>query len=392
MSEHATLSASGSHRWLNCPPSALLEKQFPDRSSESAREGTFAHSLGELILRDYCFPGSVDYLSEYEKLKKGAFYNADLEDYVRIYSDLCIEKYNAARIADSGAAIMLESRLDYSRWVPQGFGRGDTIIISNGVLEIIDLKFGRNVEVRAEDNPQLRLYALGAMNAYEFLYEFDTVRMTICQPRKGGVSEEEMPIAELIKWGESIRPVAELAIKGGGEFKAGEHCQFCKAAARCRALSEYSLALAKLEFQGPELLDDDEIADALGRLDALVKYAKALKTYALNEALNGHRWPGWKVVEGRSNSKYRDQEQVAKVLIDAGFNEQSIYKPRELIGITEMKKVITTKSFNALLPDLLIKPAGKPALAPESDKRPEYNSADADFQIENEGDDERCQK
>lgn len=381
MAKHAVLSASASKRWLACPPSAQLERQFPDRASESAKEGTFAHALAELILRDYCFPGSVDYKTEYDKFKQETYYNNDLEAYVRVYTDLVIEKYNAARKADPGTAIMLEAKLDYSRWVPQGFGRGDIIIISDGVLEIVDLKFGRHVEVRAEDNPQLRLYALGAVDAYECLYEFDTIRMTICQPRQGGISEEELSVAELVSWGESIQPIAELAIKGEGEFKAGDHCRFCKAASRCRALADYSLALAKLEFQDPNLLDDDEIADALGRIETLTKYAKALKTYALNEALSGRKWPGWKVVEGRSNSKYGDQQQVVHVLLDAGFAEQAIYKPRELVGLTEMRKVITTKKFDALVADLLIKPQGKPTLAVETDKRPEYNSADVDFEI-----------
>lgn len=387
MGKHAVLSASASHRWLNCPPSALLEKQFPDRSSESAREGTFAHALGELILREYCFPGTVDYVGEYNKLKRDEFYNADLDDYVRVYTDLCIEKSNAALASDAGVVVMLEERLDYSRWVPQGFGRGDTIIISDGVLEIIDLKFGRNVEVRAEDNPQLRLYALGAMDAYECLYEFDTVRMTICQPRKGGVSEEEMGVEDLIAWGESIRPIADLAIKGEGEFKPGEHCRFCKAAARCRALSEYSLELAKLEFQAPALLEDEEIADALGRVDVLVKYAGTLKDYALQEALKGHKWPGWKVIAGRSNSKYLDENKIRNVLLEAGFDKDKIHTPPKLLGITAMKKTITTKQFNLLLGDLMYKPYGNPALVVESDNREDYNPANADFEII-EGNDE----
>lgn len=382
MAKHAVLSASASERWLACPPSARLEQQFPDQAGESAKEGTFAHALAELILRDYCFPGSVDFAAEYKKYRQDAYYNNDLEAYVRIYTDLVIEKYNEARVADPGAVIALEARLDYSHWVPQGFGQGDAVIISNGVLEIIDLKFGRHVEVRAEDNSQLRLYALGAVDAYDCLYDLDIVRMTICQPRAGGMSEEDMTVEDLLAWGESIRPAAELAIKGEGRFRAGEHCRFCKAAARCRALSEYSLELAKLEFWEPELLDDEEIAEALGKIDALTRYAKALKTYALDEALKGRRrWPGWKLVEGRSTSKYGDPQQVAKVLLDAGFAEQAIYKPRELLGLTEMRKVITTKKFNVLVADLLVKPQGKPTLAVETDARPEYNSADADFEI-----------
>lgn len=380
MAKHAVLSASASERWLNCPPSARLEQQFPDRAGESAKEGTFAHALAELILRDYCFPGTVDYAAEYKKYKQDAYYNNDLEAYVRVYTDLVIEKYNAARATDPGAVIALEARLDYGHWVPQGFGQGDAVIISDGTLEIIDLKFGRHVEVSAEDNPQLRLYALGAIYAYDYLYGIETVRMTICQPRAGGVSEEEVPIDDLWQWGESIRPIAELAIKGEGDCKAGDHCRFCKAAARCRALSEYSLELAKLEFQDPELLDDVEITDALGKVDALTKYAKALKAYALDEALKGHRWPGWKLVEGRSNSKYGDQQQVANVLLEAGFTKQVIYKPQELVGLTEMRKAITTKKFDALVADLLVKPQGKPTLAVETDKRPEYNSADMDFE------------
>jgi hypothetical protein len=347
--------------------------------SESASEGTFAHALGELFLRLYVDGDDGLLARRYEEAVQDEYYSPDLEDYVKVYTDLVIEKYNAARAADENAIIAIEEKLDFSRWVPGGFGTGDAVIIADSVLEIIDFKFGRNVAVNAKNNSQLRLYALGAYDAFNCLYEFTAVKMTICQPRNGGISEEEISVSELLEWGSAAAEIANLASRGMGELKAGDHCRFCKAAVRCRAFSEYCLELAKLEFKDEELLSDDEIAQALSSIDALVSYATKLKEYALSEALNGRKWPGWKVVEGRSNSKYSDEDKIAATLIKAGFSEDCIYKPRELLGVTAMKKSITTKKFNKLLGELMVKPQGKPVLVRESDPRAEFNSAQTEF-------------
>lgn len=376
---HAVLSASGSQRWLNCPPSALLEKQFPDRTSSSAAEGTFAHAYGELKLQRYL--NDIDQISfqgQLKTLKTNEFFCEDLDAYVQEYVDLCIEKINAAVV--SGGCAMPEEKLNFGRWVPGGFGTGDMVIISKDVLEIVDLKYGQGVAVSAEGNTQMQLYALGAIDTYACLYDFDIVRMTICQPRNGGVSEQEMRVADLLAWGESIKPLAQAAIKGKGDFKAGDHCRFCKAAARCRALSDYSLDVAKHEFADPVLLSDDEIADVVLRVSALEKYAKAVNDYALKEAIAGKQWPGLKIVEGRSNRKISNVDLAANTLTAAGFDETKIYKPRELLSITNMEKAITKSKFNALLSDLIIKPDGKPTLVSVSDKRGEFSPAKNDFE------------
>lgn len=380
---HAILSASASHRWLNCPPSAQLERKFPDKASESAREGTFAHAYAELELQKYL--GNIseeEYAKECGKMKENPFYCEELASYVQEYVDLCIEKINAAQV--NGGWALPEEKLDFGRWVPGGFGTGDMIIVSDGILEIVDLKYGKGVPVSAEGNTQMQLYALGAIDTYYCLYDFDLVRMTICQPRNGGVSQQEMTVRALISWGESIRPIAELAVRGAGDFKAGEHCRFCKAAARCRALSGYSLDVAKHEFADPALLTDEEISEVVRRLSALEKYAKAVNEYALKEALAGKKWPGLKIVEGRSNRKFKNEALAAKILADAGFS--NIFKPVELLAITNLEKIVSRKKFSELLGGLIHKPEGKPTLVPETDRRDEFNPAKKDFEnIETEG-------
>lgn len=370
---HATLSASGSKRWLSCPPSAVLEKHFPDHAGVFAEEGTYAHSVAEHILHGYLTDTNpeIDASSEY--------YSPELMDYVNEYTDVVIEKINAARATDKAAIAMVEERLDFSDWVPGGFGTGDAVIISDGILEIVDLKYGKGVPVPAEGNTQMQLYALGAISSYGMLYEFDSVRMTIVQPRNGGVSEQLMRVSELLEWGESVKPVAQLAINGKGEYKAGDHCRFCKAACRCKTLAAYNMELAQLEFKDANLLTDEELADVLTRVDPLKKYADKVAEYALSEALGGHAIPGYKIVEGRSRRMYTSELDAADILTGAGYQSDKIYQPTKLLSITDMQKLLTKKKFDALLGKVIEKPPGKPTLAPESDKRPVFNPAAADF-------------
>jgi len=260
--------------------------------------------------------------------------------------------------------------------VPDGFGTGDVVIISDGVLEVIDLKYGKGVPVSAEGNSQTRLYGLGAIATYMMLYDFLTVRMTIIQPRLDITSTEELRVDELMTWAQNeLMPKAKLAYAGEGEFCAGDHCKFCKAKATCKARADYNLELAKYDFQDAFLLSKEDIAEVLARADQLKAWVTDIETYALEQARDhGERFPGWKLVEGRSNRKYTDEEQVAKTLTDAGYEEVKIYKPQELLGITAMEKVLGKKQFGELLSDLVVKPAGKPVLVPESDTRPEINS------------------
>lgn len=372
---HAVLSASGSKRWLSCPPSARLERKFPDKAGEAAQEGTLAHALAEARIRHWLGEISENGLAlRIDSIRHDALYSPEMGEYVSEYVDLCIEKINGAQ----GVALV-EERLDFSRWVRNGFGTGDMVIIGDGVLEIVDLKYGKGVPVSAEGNTQMQLYALGAIEQYGYIYDFDHVRMSIFQPRNGGLSTQLMSVEELLAWGESIKPIAELAYAGKGDFKAGDHCRFCRAAAQCKALSEYNMELAKLEFKDAGLLTDDEVAFVLSRVDGLVRYAEKVKTFALDEALKGHRWPGYKVVEGRSDRKIGDEAKAVTLLRKAGYSDDVIYKPLEIQTITNLEKLVTKKKFAALLADVITKPPGKPALAPVDDKRPEYSPAAMEF-------------
>ena len=379
---HAVLSASGSKRWLSCPPSARLEREFPDKAGEAAQEGTLAHALAEARIRHWLGEISENGLTlRIDSIRHDALYSPEMGEYVQEYVDLCVEKINAAQ----GVALV-EERLDFSRWVRNGFGTGDMVIIGDGVLEIVDLKYGKGVPVSAEGNTQMQLYALGAIEQYGYIYDFTHVRMSIFQPRNGGLSTQLMSVDDLLAWGESIKPIAELAYEGKGDFKAGDHCRFCRAAAQCKALSEYNMEIAKLEFRDADLLTDDEVSSVLERVDGLVRYAEKIKTFALAEALKGHKWPGFKIVAGRSNRRITDVVKAVKLLRKAGYADDVIYKPLELQTITDLEKTITKKKFGELLGSVVEKPPGKPALVPEDDKRPEYDPVQSEFEVMEEED------
>ena len=376
---HALLCASGSKRWLSCPPSARLEEHFPDRETEAAQEGTLAHTIAEIQLNAYL--ADTDALLPKE-ITESHFYSKAMLDYVAEYTDLGIEKINQALKLDKDAYIAVEQKIDYGSWAQEGFGTGDLIIITGDYIEIVDLKYGKGVPVSAESNTQLRMYALGLYDAFYWLYGFEKVRMTIVQPRNGGISEEEISVDELLNWGETIvKPQARLAFKGEGTLCAGKWCRFCRAAKRCRAYADYCMELAKLDFKDPDLLTDEELAENLHRVDDLVKYANNLKHYALAQALSGNVLPGFKLVEGRSSRKYKDTEAVAERLFFADYAEEDYLKPRELKSLTELTKSIGKKAVDNLLGDLIEKPPGKPALVPEDDPRQEYNSVENDFEI-----------
>lgn len=367
MAEHAILSASGSHRWLNCPPSARWEQNFPDRAGISAAEGTFAHEYAEMALSNhYGALNDKDYKEYLAGARESEFFGKSLEDFVDEYISMVIEKVETCH-----GGLMLEQRLDFSRWVPDGFGRGDAIIYTEDRVEICDLKYGANVPVRAEGNTQLRLYGLGAYDLVHRILGVDAkeVQMTICQPRNGGISTEVLPIAELLAWGESIKPIAQLAIEGKGEAKAGDWCRFCKAAPRCCVLKQENMELEAFDFKSVGLMSDTEVADVLTRLEPLVGWANKVKKYAQEEALQGRTWPGWKLVEGRSVRKYKDEDAVVSKLIGCGYQPAEFYKPLSIIGLTDMEKLLGKKRFSEILGDFVIKPPGSPVLVPESDKR-----------------------
>ncbi|WP_300266803.1 DUF2800 domain-containing protein [uncultured Enterococcus sp.] len=368
MSKHAILSASGAHRWMNCTPSARLELEFDDNSGEAAAEGTAAHALSEHKLRKALKMRSKKPVSPYD--------SDEMDNYTDGYVEFVLEVIEQAKKICSDPLILIEQRLDFSKYVPEGFGTGDCLIIADGTLHIIDFKYGQGVLVSAEDNPQMKLYALGALDLFDGIYDIEVVSMTIYQPRRENVSTSTVSKENLYQWAEEVlKPKAELAFNGDGNYCPGEWCQFCRAAVKCRARAEAKMKLATFEFALPPLLSDEEIADILSSIGDLTNWANEIIAYATDAAVNhGKKWTGFKVVEGRSNRKYKDEEAVAEAAKNAGYRD--IYK-QSLITITEMEKLMGKSKFNEILGELVMKPPGKPTLVPVSDKRPEMNTSSA---------------
>ncbi len=381
MAKHALLSASSSKRWLNCTPSVKLEEGFENTTSVFAEEGTLAHELGEITLRLNLGEFTKrKYSSQLTKIMDNELFTKDMPDYVGMYVDTCMEKVSEAKATTPDAIAIVEQKLDFSNWVPDGFGTGDFVIIADGTMEICDLKYGKGVAVSAKDNSQMRLYALGAISQFEFLYDIQKVKMTIIQPRLDSISTDEMTVEELLNWAdEVVRPTAELAIKGEGEFCTGDHCKFCRAKAVCRARADKNMELAQYEFQKPPTLDNNDIGFILSRVDELTSWATDVKEYALKQALQGEEFDGFKVVEGRSNRKWANEKAVGDILLEQGFLENIIYT-KKLTGISNIESAIGKKEVNRLLGDYIIKPQGKPTLALVTDKRAVFNPAKADFE------------
>lgn len=373
-SKHAKLSASSALRWINCPGSVALADQLPaPGSSAYADEGTLAHALAELKLRK--FLGDVgDYDKELAQIQASEYYSGEMEEATDFYAET-VQEHLAAAGAD--AELMIEQQFSLANWVPEGFGTSDAVIIGGNVIEVIDLKYGKGIKVDAVNNPQLRLYGLGASALFGDLYDFDTVRTTIIQPRLDHVSTEEQPLKELLLWAEEdVAPRATMALEGTDYLATGDWCRFCPAKAVCRKRAEYNLELARDEFKAPPLLTDEEIGEVLRRAEEIQKWTSDIQDYALEQALAGKHFDGWKLVEGRSNRKYADDLKVAETLVAAGYDEAMLYE-RKLYGITAMEKIVGKKKLTTTLGDLIIKPAGKPVLVPESDKREAINTTEA---------------
>ena len=378
MGKHAYLSASSSHRWLACPPSAKLCANVPDKSSPYAQQGTDAHELCQYLLETALGKHARDPTEDL------SYYDAQMQSCAEGYRDFVLDQVAKVKETCPDPLICIEQRLDFSRWVEEGFGTGDCVIVADGILHIIDFKYGLGVLVSAsgEDgtgNPQLKCYALGALDTFDALYDIREIRLSIFQPRRDHEDTFSLSREELLAWAEQVlAPTAKLAYEGKGEFCAGDHCQFCKVKATCRKRAEYNLQLAQYDFEVPAELDNIEIAAILEKADNLIAWAGDVKEYALQQALSGERYPGFKVVEGRSNRKYVDEAAVAEVVTKAGFDPYE----KKLLGITAMTTALGRKRFNELLGDLIVKPQGKPVLVPETDKRPEFNTAANDFMEE----------
>lgn len=368
---HAILSASSAERWLNCPPSALKNAEMEDTTSPYAEEGTAAHALCEWKVRKATEP---EFNEPFPSISE--YLDTTMEDCSEEYKNYILEMLNKSKSPN----IFIEQRLDFSDWVPQGFGTGDCLIISEGELNIIDFKYGKGVEVSAVDNSQLKCYALGAYALFSDLYDIETVTLTIFQPRINHIDTWSCDLKHLLDWAEEVlKPTAELAIKGEGELKAGDHCRFCKAKTLCRKRAEYNLSLARYDFAMPDELTDAEIEDVLDKASNFKNWIGDIEEYALNQGLSGHKWERYKVVEGRSNRKFRDPDRVAELILAEG---KEPYRPQELKTLTDIEKMLGKKHFSEVLGAFVEKPQGKPTLVPRTDKRDEYipkNTAAEDF-------------
>ena len=370
MSKHAFLSPSASHRWLNCPPSAKLCAEVPDQSSPYAQQGTCAHELCAYLVEKAL---GRDVKDPTENLD---YYDSEMQQCAEGYAAFVMEEYEKAKQTCPDPEVLIEQKVDFSKWVEGGTGTADCIILADVTAEIIDYKHGLGVLVESDHNSQMMCYALGALEAFDGIYDIDRVTMTIFQPRRDNISTWSCTKEELLKWADEVlAPTAALAYEGKGEFKAGEHCQFCKVKATCRKRAEFNLELAQYDFAMPDTLDEMEIAAILEKVDQLIAWGNDIKDYALVQAQAGTHFEGWKIVEGRSNRKFTDEAAVATAVTEAGFDPYE----KKLLGITAMSNLLGKKQFDELLGGLVYKPPGKPALVPESDKRPAMNTATDDF-------------
>lgn len=375
---HALLAASSAEKWLHCPPSARMEASLPDTAGESAQEGSLAHELAELKARRY-FHGMDKgaFTRKCNKIKSQELYAVDMDSYTDDYIEYLKD---VEMLFSSKPYAVFETMVDYAHIAPEGFGTADCIMIGGGYLHIVDFKYGRTVKVDCVENPQMKLYALGALKKYGLLYGINHVALHIVQPRMGNISSWETSSQELNAWGESIKEVGRMAYNGNGECTAGEWCDshFCKCRATCRAYMSRMQAIAPFVDKLPPILTDDEVGQYLTLAADIKKWYSLLEKYAMTALLAGKSIAGWKVVEGRSNRAFRDTDAAYKMLTTAGIDEAMLYR-RMPITLTDCEKLLGKKEFAEKLADFVIKPPGKPAIVPVSDPREQYNPAAADF-------------
>ena len=385
---HALLSASSAYRWLICTAAPRFEENLPESPSAYAEEGSLAHAIAELkALKKFTVMTSRTYNTRLNKLKKEALYDPEMDKTTDLYVEHLAEQ---AMLYDSTPTVAVEVRVDFSDYAPEGFGTCDCVMIGGDTLCITDYKHGKGVPVAAEDNPQMRLYALGALKRYAPIFgdAIKRIRMSIDQPRLNSYTTDPITVEELRAWGEAIRPIAQKAFSGLGEFVPGEHCRFCRGRAQCRARANTNTALEDFKdcvLPGKPVLDDlahiltdAEIGDLLIRGKELVAWYKDLEEYATKTLLDGGAIEGWKLVAGRSNRTFTDQDAAAQAVIAAGYDEALIYD-RKLKTLTELEKLMGRKEFAEKIGSFVVKPLGKPTLALATDKREAYNPAAADF-------------
>ena len=372
--QHALLSASSAHRWLHCTGSPLLEKDFPDSTSVYAQEGTLAHELCELKLKKYTtvMPKGT-YTRAHNKIMKSELWQNEMESTSETY----LEYIKGIMLAcDTKPVVVIEKRVDFSRYVPEGFGTADCLILAGDTLHVVDYKHGKGVVVDADHNPQMMLYALGAMDEFALVYRFETVHMTIVQPRVNNISEFTMSAEDLRSWGESVvKPKAEAAISGNGAFEAGDWCRFCRAKQQCKTRYESndSLYPELSERHDPRLITLDELGEYLKRGRDMAAWLEDMKEYALSESLAGAEVQGWKAVEGRGSRAFTDTDEAVDTLIKNGIDESVLYE-RRVLTLVQMEKAVGKKAFGEIVGNLVVKNPGKPTLVEESDKRPKITN------------------
>lgn len=374
---HAFLSASGSSRWMNCTPSAKFEEQFHAEESIYAAEGTFAHELSELLISF-----KMGWLNEFQYKDKlrpfltNAFYNAEMRMYCDDYAAYVLEQFAVAQAVDKNAVLLLEQEFDLSEFIPEGFCTSDITIYTKGYGHTIDLKYGKGLPVSAENNSQMHIYSLGGLEEAQMLFPIDRWKQTIYQPRIDNISHSVISAADLYSWAEeTLKPKAAIAFAGEGEFLAGSHCWFCKAKAVCRANMIFNMEVVKYDFADANVLQPGEIADLLLRTPNFINWAHSVDEYALSEARKGVKWPGMKLVAGRSNRVYTNPAKVEALLVKKGYLKEEIYKPFEILGISALETKLSKKTFAELLSPFVMKAPGAPTLVPLSDKRTEWRSA-----------------
>lgn len=376
--KHALLSPSAAHRWMNCTAAPLLERDVEDKGSTFAEEGTLAHAYCAKKLKEFLGLAVDEEKAEIAQLDE-QYHSGEMDEYTDTYKTIVLEKFNAARTKTKDAQLLVEVKLDFNHYVPDAFGTSDAIIIADGVMEVIDFKYGKGVKVSAVENPQMMIYALGAWDLFNFEYDIRKVRMTIVQPRIDNLSEFELDAADLINWAvDELQPKANEAY-AGGKRKPGNWCQFCKVKANCKALSSMCIEAQQANPDPRKISKEVMESTILPLLSTFKTWLTGVEEYSLEQALNGVQYQGFKIVEGRSIRKITDPTAVMELLSKEGFAKESYIKPTELRSITDLEKLIGKKRFGTICAEYINKPQGKPTLVPESDKRPAFNQAADDF-------------
>lgn len=380
---HALLNPSSADRFINCPPSVRLSEPYPDIETDFAMEGTLVHELIEAFIKDRLgIWNALQHVKALERIQSHRLYKKEMLNYAYDFKDYVLDLYSKYRSVDPSTKIFIEEEIDLSGYIPEGYGHNDIGFVTSDKIHIIDFKYGQGVRVEAENNSQLKVYALGIYDKVMLDRDIEEIEITVYQPRMDNISTDVIDIETFLSWVKLVlMPAAELAYKGEGNFKSGPHCKFCRVKAQCRAHAEYNLQLADEDFKDVYLLSDDEIRAILDKAKVFTEWIKAVEEYALSEAVKGKKWKGLKLVEGRSTRRYKNEAKIIKVLQEKGYTDDQIFD-KTIKNLTELEAYLGKKYFNSIFKNHIVKPQGKPTLVPLSDKRDEFalrRSAEDDF-------------